>query len=84
VTEDPARGCGLLGVAILDYRPGRDRAAADPPRWHHVTILDLFAECFEYVFAKDAEWAAIRNDVGRQAEALANHYEKARSEGGRA
>lgn len=43
----------------------------------HIQILDLFAECFDYVFAKDSEWASIRADVGRRAEALARAYDAA-------
>lgn len=40
----------------------------------HVAILDLFVECFDFMFAKDGEWAAIRRDVERRAEALAETY----------
>jgi hypothetical protein len=41
----------------------------------HVTIVDLFVECFDYLPAKDREWAAIRSDVERRATALAEAYE---------
>ncbi|MGH7386620.1 MAG: hypothetical protein ACREKG_15690 [Candidatus Rokuibacteriota bacterium] len=37
----------------------------------HVNALDLFDECFEHHFAKDAGWARTRVDVERRAAALA-------------
>jgi hypothetical protein len=40
----------------------------------HINILDLFVECFDYAFAKDPEWAAIRLDVEERAKALAQAY----------
>jgi hypothetical protein len=41
----------------------------------HVNILDLLAECFDFLFAKDQQWVAIRKDVQRRAEALVDLYE---------